>query len=88
MLITVDALMHLLVHTCNNVLFIMPAQRAGAQRATARNRALANFTPIHHWEGGELRSGPDMLLFWEMHFTPFLHDIGEKYLMRPQTAKP
>ena len=31
---------------------IKPARSAGAQRAPAlRARALAKFTPVHHWEG-------------------------------------
>ena len=54
----------------------------------ARARALANFTPIHHREGGRLRFGPDMYLFGEMPFTPFLHDVGAKYLIGRLRAKP
>ena len=31
------------------------AKRGGPKGPRARARALANFTPIHHWEGGELK---------------------------------
>ena len=38
--------------------FIKPARSAGARRGPAlRARALAKFTPVHQWEGGELKSG-------------------------------
>ena len=49
-------------------------------RARARARALAKFTPIHHWEEGELKSKKTQLLE-EMQCTPFLHDVGAKQLM-------
>ena len=31
------------------------AKRGGPKGPRARARALAKFTPIHHWEGGELK---------------------------------
>ena len=59
-----------------------------SSRARARGRTLANFTPIHHWDGDELKLGLIRNFFGEMHFTPFLHDVGAKNLMGRLRAKP
>ena len=64
-----------------NVSYQARAKRGGPKGPRARARALAKFTPIHHWEGGGTQIGPKTLLFGEMHFTPFLHDVGAKQLL-------
>ena len=38
--------------------------------------------PLHHWEG------PETLLFGEMHFMPFLHDIQAQQLIGRIRAMP
>ena len=45
-------------------------------------QALHKFTPIHHWEEGELKlDWGKMQLFWEMQLTLFLRDVEAKQLM-------
>ena len=55
-------------------------------QACACARALAKFTPLHHWEGGELQLGQNA--FEAMHFTQFLHDVGAKQLIGRLRAMP
>ena len=37
-----------------------PRKAWGPEGPPSSDRALANFTPIHHWEGGQLKFEPDM----------------------------